>query len=181
MLSPTAASPCYGPCPAYTRASFLKTGIDSGFFTEDLFDYIQYTDPDELVSDIQAYKIHLAFPVNSVVSRLRNSKGIVLAKLSSASTAVLWRPSRVFQPASLVISAFAPVVGLFAVVFVGCFLFGVVTVIIELRNPRSMFFSESPGHKRAQEVRDGKPLARGFWFALNSTFSSFTPARVYCI
>ena len=177
-LSPTAASPCYGSCPAYTRASFLKTGVNSGFFPEELFAYKEYTDPDQLVSDIQAYKVHLAFPVNSVVSQLRNSKGIVLLKLSSASTAVLWRPARVFQPASLIIEAFAPVVGLFAVVFIGCLLSGVVTVIIELHNPSSMFFVESPGHKRTQEVRDGKPLARGFWFALNSTFSSVMSACI---
>ncbi len=92
--------------------------------------------------------------------------------MATASTAVLWRPSRCFEPATLVIDAFAPVVGLFGVVFIGCIVAGIVNVVIEIQVPDSMFFVESPGSERAKEVRGGKPLGRGFWFALNSTFQN---------
>jgi hypothetical protein len=93
--------------------------------------------------------------------------------VTSASTAVLWRPSKVFQPAFIIIEAFAPVVGLFGVVFFGCLVAGTVSMLIELTVPDSMLFLKSLGNERKRELRTGKPLGRGFWFALNSTFLVF--------
>ena len=92
-------------------------------------------------------------------------------QLSSASTAVLWRPDRIFNPALLAIEAFLPVLGLFGVLFIGCLVAGVISVAIELNVPDSMFF-ETPEVERRNvwnEVRTGKPLGRGFLFSLSST------------
>jgi hypothetical protein len=95
-------------------------------------------------------------------------------QVSSASTAILWRPSRVLQPAFLILEAFAPVVGLFGVVFVGCMVAGAVSALVELSVPDSALYSHGPGQARTSELRTGKPLGRGFLFALKSAFSSFT-------
>ncbi len=164
----------------------------AGLFPENAFIYKPYITPDALLADLQSYKIHIAFPVNSAVSELRKSKGIVVTKVlkpnrndpiylslapntqvTSASTAVLWRPQRVFQPAFLIIEAFAPVVGLFGVVFVGCLVSGTVSMLIELTVADSMLFSKKSANERKRELRTGKPLGRGFWFALNSEFIFF--------
>ena len=89
-------------------------------------------------------------------------------QLSSASTAVLWRPGKIFNPALLGIEAFLPVLGLFGVLFIGCLVAGVISVVIELNVPDSMFF-ESTIAERRNEIRMGKPLGRSFLFSLSST------------
>jgi hypothetical protein len=97
------------------------------------------------------------------------------AQLSSASTAVLWRPDKVFNPALLAVQAFLPVLGLFGVLFIGCLVAGVISVAIEISVPNSMFF-ETPEVERRNvwnEIRTGKPLGRGFLFSLSSTLLRF--------
>jgi hypothetical protein len=85
-------------------------------------------------------------------------------------TAVLWRPGKCFDTANVVIEAFLPVFGLFGVVLVGCFVAGIVTVFIEVSNPKTVFFEENSASKRKQELLSGKPFGRGFTFSMNSTF-----------
>ncbi len=171
-----------------------------GLFREDAVIYKPYVAPDALLSDLEAYKIHISFPINSAVAELRKSKGIAFTKvipcrgftlhrwtvakshflcsltrrniqINSASTAVLWRPSRVLQPAFLILESFVPVVGLFGVVFIGCLLAGMISVLIELGVPDSTLYSNSPGSERHRELRTGQPLGRGFMFALKGMFS----------
>ena len=90
-------------------------------------------------------------------------------QITSVSTAVLWRPSKCFESSALIVEAFAPVAGLFAVVFIGCLLAGAVVVVIEMQRHDSMFFAAEPGSKRAAELRGCEPFGHGFWFALIST------------
>ena len=92
---------------------------------------------------------------------------------------MLWRPGKCFDTANVVIEAFLPVFGLFGVVFVGCFVAGIVTVFIEMLNPKTVFFEdeENSASKRKQELRSGKPFGRGFTFSMNST--SQTPLHCY--
>ena len=90
-------------------------------------------------------------------------------QITSVSTAVLWRPSKCFESSALIVEAFAPVAGLFAVVFIGCLLAGAVVVVIEMQRHDSMFFAAQSGSKRAEELRGCEPFGLGFWFALICT------------
>jgi hypothetical protein len=63
-------------CPTHVFSIALK-----GIFPKAAFKYIPYTQPDQLVVDIQDYKIHIAFPVNGAVAQLIQSKGIVISKV----------------------------------------------------------------------------------------------------
>jgi hypothetical protein len=54
-----------------------------GLFPRSAFSYILYTQVDGLVSDIEAYKIHMAFPVNGALARLRSLKAVAFSKVGS--------------------------------------------------------------------------------------------------
>lgn len=63
-------------CPTHVFSIALK-----GIFPKAAFKYIPYTQTDQLVVDIQDYKIHMAFPVNGAVAQLIQAKGIVISKV----------------------------------------------------------------------------------------------------
>jgi hypothetical protein len=201
------------PCPFFLTPHFAIAF--KGLFSRDSFVYVPYNKPDKLVSDIQAYNVHIAFPLNGALAKLRGLKSAAFKKvrsrrlsgifllsfslpciaicvhvrapaqptcshtptpihpkhiqITSVSTAVLWRPSKCFESSALIVEAFAPVAGLFSVVFIGCLLAGAVVVVIELQRHSSLFFAAEPGSKRAEELRGCEPFGHGFWFALIST------------
>jgi hypothetical protein len=103
------------------------------------------------------------------------------SKTTTVATAVLWRPSKCFDASTLILEAFAPVAGLFGVVFVGCLLAGAVVVVIELKSPSSAFFRQESGGKRIAELRGGSPFGHGFWFALISTCFEALISKIFCL
>ncbi len=94
-------------------------------------------------------------------------------QVATVPAVVLWRPNKSFDPAIVVIEAFLPVFALFAVVFFGCLVAGLVTVLIEMAVPGSSFFEAEPGSKRSQELRGFKPIGQGFTFSMNSTLMHY--------
>jgi hypothetical protein len=57
---------------------------------------------------------------------------------------------------------------------------GIVSILVELRVPDSTLYSNIPGSERNRELRTGKPLGRGFLFALKGMFPSFFPSFYFC-
>ena len=103
------------------------------------------------------------------------------SKITTVPTAVLWRPSKCFDASTLTLEAFAPVSGLFGVVFVGRLLAGSVVVVTELKSPSSVFFRQESGGKRIAELRGGSPFGHGFWFALICTCFEALISKIFCL
>ena len=56
-----------------------------GLFPKEAFPFLPYTQPDQLGADIQAYKMHMAFPVNGEVAHLLQNKGVIISKVFSSN------------------------------------------------------------------------------------------------
>ena len=54
-----------------------------GLFPRESFLYVPYTKPDKLMSDILAYNIHIAFPLNGALAKLRGLKSAAFKKVRS--------------------------------------------------------------------------------------------------
>ena len=68
--------------PFLVLTRYFSTAF-KGLFPREAFSYIPYTQVDGLVSGIEAYKIHVAFPVNGALARLRSLKSVALSKVGS--------------------------------------------------------------------------------------------------
>ena len=52
-----------------------------GLFPREAFFHKLYATAEEVVNEIEAYSLAMAFPINGEVAKLRNSKGIVSIKV----------------------------------------------------------------------------------------------------
>jgi hypothetical protein len=93
-----------------SRISLFQTGVDSGgtvpthpfvsnnsliafegLFPAETIVYKPYVTPESLLADLQAYKIHASFPINSAVAELRKSQGIAFTKVIPCRSLILHR------------------------------------------------------------------------------------------
>ncbi len=93
-----------------SRISLFQTGVDSGgtvpthpfvsnnsliafegLFPAETIVYKPYVTPESLLADLQAYKIHASFPINSAVAELRKSQGIAFTKVIPCRSLILNR------------------------------------------------------------------------------------------
>jgi hypothetical protein len=54
-----------------------------GLFPREALVYVPYIKPDKLVSDILAYNVHFAFPLNGALAKLRGLKSATFKKVRS--------------------------------------------------------------------------------------------------
>jgi len=72
------------PCPFFLTPHFAIAF--KGLFSRESFVYVPYNKPDKLVSDIQAYNVHIAFPLNGALAKLRALKSAAFKKVRSRQT-----------------------------------------------------------------------------------------------